>query len=181
MSKAKISSLSGATRKAGRSVFLSLPRSSSNLAWMSFLRLVRRRRSPPRRRRIKSRSCSSAGDPVALGLVKSFARPGGNVTGLTFITVELAPKRIQLLKEAVSVAKRVAILWNPNNVVNKLELSEATASAETLGLTLLPVEIRTPDDIEGAFNTMARERADATLILSNSLTFPNRSRMANLR
>jgi ABC-type uncharacterized transport system substrate-binding protein len=120
------------------------------------------------------------GDPVALGLVKSFARPGGNLTGLTFITVELAPKRIQLLKEAVSVAKRVAILWNPNNVINKLELREATASAETLGLTPLPVEIRAPDDIEGAFNAMVGEQADGTLILSNPLTFPNRSRLAEL-
>src|SRR6478752_6677525 len=65
------------------------------------------------------------GDPVQMGLVKSLARPGGNVTGLTFVTVELAPKRIQLLKDVVSLAKRVAILWNPNNVVNKLELNEA--------------------------------------------------------
>jgi ABC-type uncharacterized transport system substrate-binding protein len=73
------------------------------------------------------------GDPVEIGLVKSFAHPGGNVTGLTFVTVELASKRMQLLKEAVPVAKRVAILWNPDNTVNKLELREATTTAEALG------------------------------------------------
>jgi putative ABC transport system substrate-binding protein len=117
------------------------------------------------------------GDPVEIGLVKSLAHPGGNVTGLTFVTVELASKRIQLLKEAVSVAKRVAILWNPNNVINKLELKEATATAEALGLTPLPFEIRVLDDIDGAFIAMTRERADAALILSSPLTFPNRPRI----
>src|SRR6266566_9761687 len=66
------------------------------------------------------------GDPVAMGLIKSLAHPGGNVTGFTFVTVELASKRIQLLKEAVSIAKRVAILWNPNNLINKAWLSEST-------------------------------------------------------
>src|SRR6266581_7205969 len=76
------------------------------------------------------------GDPVALGLVKSFAHPGGNVTGLTFVTVELAPKRIQLLHEAVSGSKRMGVLWNPSNVLNKLELKAATKNADVLGLTV---------------------------------------------
>ena len=118
------------------------------------------------------------GDPVALGLVESLARPGGNVTGLTFVTVELAPKRIQLLKETIASAKRVAILWNPNNVINKLELDAATTTAKMLGLTSHPVEIRVPDDLERAFIAMTKERADAALILSSPLTFPNRSRIA---
>jgi putative ABC transport system substrate-binding protein len=117
------------------------------------------------------------GDPVEIGLVKSLAHPGGNVTGLTFVTVELASKRIQLLKEAVSIAKRVAILWNPNNLINKLELKEATTTVETLGLTPLPIEIRVLDDLESAFSAMTHERADAALVLSSPLTFPNRSRI----
>ena len=117
------------------------------------------------------------GDPVALGLVKSFAHPGGNVTGLTFVTVELAPKRIQLLHEAVSGSKRMGVLWNPNNVVNKLELKAATDSAEALNLTVMPFEVRALNEFEGAFGAMARERIDATLILSNPLTFPNRVEM----
>jgi len=69
------------------------------------------------------------GDPVAIGLVKSLAHPGGNVTGLTLVTVELAGKRIQLLKEVVPSASRVAILWNPNNSINKLELQRETLSS----------------------------------------------------
>jgi putative tryptophan/tyrosine transport system substrate-binding protein len=117
------------------------------------------------------------GDPVEMGLVKSFAHPGGNATGLTFATVDLASKRIQLLKEAVPSAKRVAILWNPDNSINKLELKEATTTAEALNLTPLPVEIRVLDDIDGAFAAMASQRSDAALVLSSPLTFPNRPRI----
>jgi putative ABC transport system substrate-binding protein len=117
------------------------------------------------------------GDPVALGLVKSFAHPGGNVTGITFVTVELAPKRIQLLHEAVPGSKRMGVLWNPNNVINKLELEAATKNADTLGLTVTPFEVRAVGEFEGAFAAMEREHIDATLILSNPLTFPNRVEM----
>jgi ABC-type uncharacterized transport system substrate-binding protein len=120
------------------------------------------------------------GDPVGIGLVKSLARPGGNVTGLTLVAVELAAKRIQMLKEAVPRAARVAILWNPNNSVNKLELNEASRAGSTLGLTLLPIEIRKLEELEGAFRAMTREHADALLILSSPLTFPNRARLAEL-
>jgi ABC-type uncharacterized transport system substrate-binding protein len=114
------------------------------------------------------------GDPVQTGLVKSFAHPGGNVTGLTFVTVELASKRIQLLKEAIPLAKRVAVLWNPDNAINKLELKEAATTAEALGLTPAPIEIRVLDDIDGAFVAMASQGTDAALVLSSPLTFPNR-------
>jgi putative tryptophan/tyrosine transport system substrate-binding protein len=117
------------------------------------------------------------GDPVQIGLVKSFAHPGGNVTGLTFVTVELASKRIQLLKEAVPSAKRLAILWNPNNTINKLELKEATTAAEALGLIPIPIEIRLLEDIDGAFVAMTSQHADAALVLSSPLTFPNRSQI----
>jgi putative tryptophan/tyrosine transport system substrate-binding protein len=117
------------------------------------------------------------GDPVEMGLVKSLARPGGNLTGLTFVTVQLASKRIQLLKEAVPNIKRVAILWNPNNTINKLELNEATTTAEKLGLSPLPVEIRVLDDIDDGFVAMSHQGADAALVLSSPLTFPNRPRI----
>src|SRR5262249_27621034 len=111
------------------------------------------------------------GDPVEIGLVKSLAHPGGNVTGLTLVTVELAGKRVQLVKEAVPAATRVAILWNPINTLNKLELNEATKAGKALGLTLLPIEIRALEEFESAFSTMTREHADALLILSSPLTF----------
>jgi putative tryptophan/tyrosine transport system substrate-binding protein len=118
------------------------------------------------------------GDPVELGLVKSLSHPGGNVTGLTFVAVELAPKRIQLLNEAVPEAKHVAILWNPNNAVNKLELAKATTAGNALGLTLLPVEIETPDHIEAAFSAMSKAGAEAALVTSSPITFPNRKLIA---
>src|SRR5207247_269608 len=79
------------------------------------------------------------GDPVAMGLVKSFAQPGGNLTGLTFVTVELASKRIQLLKDAVPIAKRVAVLWNPTNVINKLELVSQAAVSNRSKSTLYSI------------------------------------------
>ena len=82
------------------------------------------------------------GDPVEIGLVKSLARPGANVTGLTLSAVELAAKRIQLLKEAVPSAERVGILWNKSDLINKLELEEATRAGKTLALSVLPVELQ---------------------------------------
>ncbi len=120
------------------------------------------------------------GDPVAAGLVKSLARPGGNLTGLTLAEVELAAKRIQLLKEVVPAASRVAILWNPDNPFNKLELNEAGMAGRMLGLTLLPAEIRAPEDLAGAFGAMAGERAEALFVLSSPVTFPNRAQLAEL-
>lgn len=118
------------------------------------------------------------GDPVQLGLVRSLAHPGGNVTGLTFETVELVAKRIELLKEVVPAAGRIGVVWNPNNTVNKLELNEALTAVAKLGLNLLPVEIRTPDDIEEAFVTLTKQGADAVLVTSSPITFPNRVRIA---
>ena len=117
------------------------------------------------------------GDPVQSGLVKSLAHPGGNATGLTFVTVDLASKRIQLLKEAIPSAKRLAILWNPDNTINHLELKEAMKTTEALKLASLPVEIRVLDDIDGAFAGMPGQSVDAVLVLSSPLTFPNRSRI----
>jgi len=117
------------------------------------------------------------GDPVQMGLVKSLAHPGGNATGLTFVTVDLASKRIQLLKEAIPSAKRVAILWNPDNTINHLEVKEAIKTAEALKLESLPVEIRVLDDIDGAFAGMASQSVEAVLVLSSPLTFPNRTRI----
>ena len=120
------------------------------------------------------------GDPVEIGLVKSLARPGANVTGLTLSAVELAAKRIQLLKEAVPSAERVGILWNLSDLINKLELEEATRAGRSLALTLLPIELRNVDDFERAFDNLARDRAEAALLLSGPLIYPNRARLAKL-
>lgn len=120
------------------------------------------------------------GDPVATGLAQSLSRPGGNVTGLSLVAIELAAKRVQLLKDVFPEASRVAVLWNPNFSINKLELNEAARAAKTIGLTLLPIEIRRPEDLDGAFDAMARDKADALFLISSSVTFPNRARIATL-
>jgi putative tryptophan/tyrosine transport system substrate-binding protein len=116
------------------------------------------------------------GDPVGTGLVPSLARPDGNITGVTLITVELAGKRLDLLREAVPAAGRIAVLWNPANPVNARELKEAQAGA--LSVTLMPVEIRSSDDLENAFAAASRDRAHAVFVLSSPITFLNRPRVA---
>ena len=117
------------------------------------------------------------GDPVGTGLVPSLARPPGNVTGITLLAVELAAKRLQILKEAVPEATRIAILWNPGNAVNGRELKEAQASAAALAVTLLPVELRSPDEFDEAFAATGRNRPDALFVLSSPVTFLNRPRI----
>src|SRR3954470_20538719 len=105
------------------------------------------------------------GDPVETGLVKSLARPGGNVTGLTLVAVELAAKRLELLKSALPAATRIAVLRTASNTVNKLELDHAMEAAGTLGVTILPLEVREISEIERAFITIRAEHADAALLL----------------
>src|SRR5205823_3132106 len=127
----------------------------------SSLPLVRRKRSPPQKRRTTFPLCADGGDLVQMGLVKSFAHPGGNAAGLTF---DLASKRTQILKEAVPSGKRVAISWNPDNMINKLELKEAITTADPLTLTPFPVEIRILDDIDAAFAGMTKKAVDALVL-----------------
>jgi putative ABC transport system substrate-binding protein len=104
---------------------------------------------------------SVSGDPVGLGLVASLARPGGNVTGLTNLTSELAGKRLELLKEVDPRISRVAVLWNPDASSSALRMRETDAAAASLGIKLQPVEVRAANDFERAFSALKRERADA--------------------
>jgi putative tryptophan/tyrosine transport system substrate-binding protein len=94
------------------------------------------------------------------------------------ITIELAGKRLDLLREAVPAAGRIAVLWNPANPVNARELKEAQAGAAALSVTLMPVEIRSSDDLENAFAAASRDRAHAVFVLSSPITFLNRPRVA---
>src|SRR4051794_3037562 len=114
------------------------------------------------------------GDPVEIGLVKSMARPGGNVTGLTLFAVELAAKRLELLKSALPAATRIAVLRTASNTDNRLQLDHVMEAARSLDVTILPFEIREITEIERAFITIRAEHADAALLLSSPLTFPNR-------
>ena len=120
-------------------------------------------------------------DPVAAGLVASLARPGGNVTGLSwFAGPEIAGKALELLKEAAPKVTRVALLWNPANPSHPVFLKEAEVAARALGLRLQVFEARAADALEGAFSAMSRERTGALFVLVDAMFFANRTRIADL-
>jgi putative ABC transport system substrate-binding protein len=100
-------------------------------------------------------------DPVGTGLIASLARPGGNVTGLATSYEDTAPKRLELLAMAVPNLSRVGFFSNPDNANSAPTLKSAQAAASTAGLRLVPVEVRNLQDIESAFATLAKERAEA--------------------
>ncbi len=121
-----------------------------------------------------------AGDLVGPGYVTSLAYPGGNVTGQVDISPELSAKRIQLLKEAVPKASRVAVLWNPTNPVKADDFRETQEGAQLLGIRVQSVEARSASELEPAFAAIARERAGALLVLADALTNNHRRRIVNL-
>ena len=121
-----------------------------------------------------------AADPVGNGLVKSLARPGGNVTGLSSVNVELGAKRLELLKEAFPRISRVAVVYNPADTSNQLQFKLSQEAAKILGLTLLPVGIERREDLEPAFVTVTRERADAIFVMENPVNFTIRQRLVGL-
>jgi putative ABC transport system substrate-binding protein len=102
-------------------------------------------------------------DPVGSGFVSNLARPDGNVTGLSSMTPELGAKQLQLLKDAVPAASRVAVLENPANPATALQLRAMQAAARETGVTLVPLEVRTPPEHESAFVAIAQMHADALI------------------
>jgi ABC-type uncharacterized transport system substrate-binding protein len=122
---------------------------------------------------------AAVGDPVGAGLVASLARPGGNVTGLSVMTVDLAGKRLNLLREAISSLGRLAIMGNVGNPLIVLELGELQAAARTLGLQIDTLEIRRPQDIARALEAV-KGRADALYVCQDLLTRGNRLRINTL-
>jgi putative tryptophan/tyrosine transport system substrate-binding protein len=122
---------------------------------------------------------AAVGDPVGAGLVASLARPGGNITGLSFFTTETAGKRVELLKEVVPNPSRVAVLWNPTNRSKQLEWRETQVAARALGLTLQSVEVQGPDEFDHAFAAITGERPDALVTLSDPLTNTHRKRIVD--
>ncbi len=122
-------------------------------------------------------------DPVRDGLVASLARPGGNVTGLTFLGSELVAKRLALLKEAIPGVSRVAVLWHPGGVAERTGqemVKEAEAAARGLGVQLQLVRAETPKELDGAFSAMTRWRADALVPLPSPMLFAERKRIVDL-
>ena len=103
-------------------------------------------------------------DPVGVGLVSSLARPGGNITGVTNITAQLAGKRLELLKEILPKASQIAVIVNPNDLNMRLQMRSAESAAHSLGIRLHPVlEVRSVDDLESAFSAAVKARAPARL------------------
>ena len=122
---------------------------------------------------------ATAADPVSTGVVASLARPGGNVTGLSSQTTDLAGKRIELLREVVPGLRRFAILANPENSYVILEVREVQAAARTLGLEVALFEIRRAEDITPAFEGL-KGGVEALYILPDPLLFTNRLRINTL-
>jgi putative ABC transport system substrate-binding protein len=123
------------------------------------------------------------GDPVGDGLVASLGRPGGNVTGLTFLGTQLAPKRLEMLKQLLPKASRVAALWHPgafSDRTTKEMWMETEAAARTLSVQLQRVEMRGPDELDAAFSRIARERVDAVLTFPSTMLFNERRRLVAL-
>jgi putative ABC transport system substrate-binding protein len=120
------------------------------------------------------------GDPVGAGLIESFAHPGRNVTGLTFsgAGMEIYAKQLELLAETVPQARRVAILSNPANPNHEVWMAEVRRAGQLLGVQLQFIEARDPTDFDGAFATMAKERAAALLIVSDPVFLVHRVRLA---
>ena len=120
-------------------------------------------------------------DPVRLGLVASFARPGGNLTGVNFFTSELAAKRLELLRELIPTAARVAVLVNPENAANtETTLRDVASAAHAMGLQIQVVHASTSRGINTAFATFARERPDALFFAGDGLFTNRRVQLVNL-
>jgi putative tryptophan/tyrosine transport system substrate-binding protein len=116
---------------------------------------------------------STAGDPTRLGIVASFSRPGGNVTGVASMNHELLAKRLELLIEAVPGAARIAVLVNPNSAFTQSTVSEAQRMASQIGRQIEVLYARTDRDIDAAFASLVEKRADALVVTSATL-FLNR-------
>ena len=122
-----------------------------------------------------------ASDPVETGLVASLSRPGGNITGTTFTAgPEIFGKQLQILKETLPHASRVAILSNPADLSFALQVRDVEATARSLRIRLQHVAARGPKEFESAFDAMARERADALLVTGSSTFLAHRAKLAEL-
>jgi putative ABC transport system substrate-binding protein len=119
-------------------------------------------------------------DPVASGLVTSLARPGGNVTGQSMMSPDLAEKQLQILKEVVPKISRVAVLHNPANPGNAPEVRHAQDAARALGVRLQLLGARGPGEIDSAFAAMTHEQASAVIVLVDAVLQNNRTRITDL-
>jgi putative ABC transport system substrate-binding protein len=118
----------------------------------------------------------TASDPVGTGVVTSLARPGGNVTGLSNQSADLAGKRLELLREVLPSLRQLAIMANVRSPIGVLEMGDVQASARTLGIEVAPLEIRRAEDIEPAFGAL-KVQADALYVVGDALINANLTRI----
>ena len=119
----------------------------------------------------------SVGDPVATGLVDSLARPGGHLTGVADLAAQLAPKRLQLLKEMAPGMRRVAMLWNAGDPGMTLRYRVSETAAQTLGIKVEALGVRSVEDFEPALTAMKQNMPDAIFVVDDRLTGMNRGRI----
>jgi len=114
-------------------------------------------------------------DPVQAGLVTSLARPGANITGVTFVSSDLAPKRLQFLRDIAPSLGRVGVMWNPDHV--DPEYREMQSAAKMLGIQVRSLEVRSAEDFETAFEIATNERIEALMPITSRLILINRARI----
>jgi putative tryptophan/tyrosine transport system substrate-binding protein len=119
-------------------------------------------------------------DPVETRLVASLARPGGNITGLSYMSSDLSGKRLELLREVVPRMSRVAVLSNPAAPGVPVQMRETKQAAQALGIQLQRLEVRSPDDFERVFQAATKERAGALIALDDPFVFTHRTRIVKL-
>jgi len=119
-------------------------------------------------------------DPVGTGLVASLARPGGNITGLSTLSPQLSGKRLELLKEIIPKLSRVAVLGNSSNPGNADTLKELELAAQALEVKIQYLDVPSANKIESSFRAAGKERADAVLVLSNSILTSQRKQVIDL-
>ena len=119
----------------------------------------------------------NAGDVVESGLIPSLARPAGNITGVNDQSAVLSAKRLELLKEMVPAATRIAVLWNANDRAMTLRYREIERAAQTLRVRIEPLGVNEPDDFDLALSAMDRARPDALMMVTDALTILNRQRV----
>ncbi len=121
---------------------------------------------------------AAAIDPVGSGLAKSLARPGGNITGLSLSTTDVSPKNVELLAVMVPKLSRIAVITNPGNSAHSLVLNNIQNAAQKVGLKVLPLSARTPEEIDRGFAIMAQEHAQAVFFPADSFFFEQRQQIA---
>jgi putative ABC transport system substrate-binding protein len=118
-----------------------------------------------------------SGDPVGNGVVPNLAHPGGNITGFSYMSTDLAAKRLELVSRAFSKNARVAVLYNPDEPATVLEIRETETAAKAIGVALHPLMARRPDDLDDCFEAAVGNQADAIIVFTHGFAVLNRRRI----